>query len=128
MKFQGLAEFAKKIHQRGIECNNAVNSMLEFSDKSIDIFVLRSFVNMMKPVGLLGTIAQKDGGVIFIKVPNFNSINRLYRKEKWCGFRHPDHVSAFLPRHWLKLVKKQAVEIKMGVLISRLLAIACMPT
>ena len=72
----------------------------------------------VNPVGLLKNAYNKlkDGGVIFIKVPNFNSINRLYRKEKWCGFRHPDHVNYFTPETLVKTCRKAGYsKIKMGV-------------
>ena len=97
------------MHQKGIGSAIILYGMLEFSDKSIDIFVLRSFLeHEVNPVGLLKNAYNKlkDGGVIFIKVPNFNSINRLYRKGKWCGFRHPDHVNYFTPETLVKTCRK----------------------
>jgi SAM-dependent methyltransferase len=39
--------------------------------------------------------ALKDSGAIFIRVPNFGSLNRRLIGAKWCGFRHPDHVNYF---------------------------------
>lgn len=39
--------------------------------------------------------ALKDDGAVFIRVPNFGSLNRRVLGGKWCGFRHPDHVNYF---------------------------------
>lgn len=39
--------------------------------------------------------ALKPGGKIYIRLPNFGSVNRRIIGRKWCGFRHPDHVNYF---------------------------------
>ena len=39
--------------------------------------------------------ALKDTGAIFIRVPNFGSLNRRIIGSNWCGFRYPDHVNYF---------------------------------
>ncbi len=39
--------------------------------------------------------ALKDDGAVFIRVPNFGSLNRRLIGAKWCGFRLPDHVNYF---------------------------------
>jgi SAM-dependent methyltransferase len=39
--------------------------------------------------------ALKPDGGVFIRVPNFGSINRRVIGPKWCGFRYPDHVNYF---------------------------------
>ena len=107
---KNLADYAKRNAPKGHwVCNNAVDGMLEFEDNSIDIIVLRSFLeHEINPVGLLKNAFTKlkVGGVILIKVPNFNCLNRFIRKEKWCGFRHPDHVNYFTPETLLKTCKK----------------------
>ncbi len=37
----------------------------------------------------------KPGGAVFIRVPNFGSLNRRVIGANWCGFRYPDHVNYF---------------------------------
>ena len=37
----------------------------------------------------------KPGGKIFVRVPNYNSLNRRIAGGNWCGFRYPDHVNYF---------------------------------
>jgi predicted SAM-dependent methyltransferase len=39
--------------------------------------------------------ALKPGGAVFVRVPNFGSVNRRVIGPKWCGFRYPDHVNYF---------------------------------
>ena len=39
--------------------------------------------------------ALKPGGKVFVRVPNFGSLNRRIVGPKWCGFRYPDHVNYF---------------------------------
>lgn len=39
--------------------------------------------------------ALKQGGRIFVRAPNFASLNRRVMGAKWCGFRYPDHVNYF---------------------------------
>jgi SAM-dependent methyltransferase len=39
--------------------------------------------------------ALKDTGGVFIRVPNYGSLNRKIIGPKWCGFRYPDHVNYF---------------------------------
>jgi hypothetical protein len=35
------------------------------------------------------------GGAIYVRVPNYGSLNRRMLGAKWCGFRYPDHVNYF---------------------------------
>lgn len=39
--------------------------------------------------------ALKPEGGLFVRVPNFGSLNRRVIGPKWCGFRYPDHVNYF---------------------------------
>ncbi|KIC16994.1 class I SAM-dependent methyltransferase [Leisingera sp. ANG-Vp] len=39
--------------------------------------------------------ALKPGGGVFVRVPNYASLNRRVVGPKWCGFRYPDHVNYF---------------------------------
>lgn len=39
--------------------------------------------------------ALKDSGGVFIRVPNYGSLNRRVIGHNWCGFRYPDHVNYF---------------------------------
>ena len=39
--------------------------------------------------------ALKHTGAVFVRVPNYGSVNRKVIGPKWCGFRYPDHVNYF---------------------------------
>ena len=39
--------------------------------------------------------ALRPGGKVYVRVPNFGSLNRRVIGASWCGFRHPDHVNYF---------------------------------
>lgn len=38
-----------------------------------------------------------DDGIIFVRVPNYASLNRRVRGGQWCGFRYPSPVNYFTP-------------------------------
>jgi len=37
----------------------------------------------------------KDDGLVYVRVPNYGSLNRRMIGPKWGGFRYPDHVNYF---------------------------------
>lgn len=78
----------------------AIEGLELLEDSSVDALILLSFLeHEVNPAPLMRLCAQKlaHNGVMIIKVPNFNSWNRLRRNKNWCGFRYPDHVSYFTP-------------------------------
>lgn len=82
----------------------------QFPESSFDIVVMSCYLeHEARPLEVLQRIrpAIKEDGVILIKVPNFNSLNRYWRQGRWCGFRYPDHVNYFTPRT-LRLLAEQA--------------------
>jgi 2-polyprenyl-3-methyl-5-hydroxy-6-metoxy-1,4-benzoquinol methylase len=50
--------------------------------------------------------ALKPGGSVFVRVPNYGSLNRLVVGAKWCGFRHPDHVNYFTRASLAQMAEK----------------------
>jgi SAM-dependent methyltransferase len=70
----------------------------EFDEAQFDGIVMFSYLEHETDVlGVLrGALrALKDTGAVFIRVPNFGSLNRRVIGPKWCGFRYPDHVNYF---------------------------------
>jgi SAM-dependent methyltransferase len=53
----------------------------------------------------------KPNGKIILKVPNYDSWNRHVRARLWCGFRFPDHVNYFTPRHLKRLVRECGFQV-----------------
>ncbi|MGI9404278.1 MAG: methyltransferase domain-containing protein [Hyphomicrobium sp.] len=45
----------------------------------------------------------KTGDIVYVRVPNYGSLNRRVMGNKWCGFRFPDHVNYFTSKHLKRL-------------------------
>lgn len=80
--------------------DNAVDGITKFSANFFDVILLSSFLeHEIQPAELLRRCRNvlTEDGIVIIKVPNYDSINRSLRGSKWCGFRWPDHVNYFTP-------------------------------
>jgi hypothetical protein len=53
-----------------------------------------------------------DDGIVLVKVPNFNCLNRMVLGSKWPGFRHPDHVQYFTPATLGAMARKAGFAVK----------------
>jgi SAM-dependent methyltransferase len=76
----------------------AVDGLTEFSDAYFTGVIMRGFLEHEKqPKRVLQEVRRvlADNGAVYLRVPNYGSINRLVMGAKWCGFRHPDHVNYF---------------------------------
>jgi SAM-dependent methyltransferase len=70
----------------------------EFPEDHFDSIMMHSYLEHEVDVDqiLRGALrCLKPGGKAFIRVPNFNSLNRKWSKGDWPGMRHPDHVNYF---------------------------------
>lgn len=79
----------------------AVEGVKQFPDGYFTGILLRSFLeHEAQPRELLEQCARvlAPNGAIYVRVPNFGSLNRRMLGGKWCGFRHPDHVNYFTTR------------------------------
>jgi ubiquinone/menaquinone biosynthesis C-methylase UbiE len=100
----GAAEVARKSFEaRGgrLVNSDAVSGLKEFPDRYFTGVTLWSYLeHEAKPrEALVETLrVLKPDGVVLVKVPNFNSLNRKLLGKTWPGFRHPDHVQYFSPR------------------------------
>ncbi len=93
----------------------ALDGMAEIEDRSIHLIVLLSFLeHEVQPVNLLKACGSKlvPGGRVIIKVPNFASWNRRIRRERWCGFRYPDHVNYFTPETLTRAVEAAGLRVR----------------
>ncbi|MDD9909508.1 MAG: class I SAM-dependent methyltransferase [Ahrensia sp.] len=87
---------------RGGHCVHApaVEGIEQFEAGFFTGIILRSFLeHEWQPRELLSGAHRvlRNDGRIFVRVPNFASLNRKARGAEWCGFRWPDHVNYFTP-------------------------------
>ncbi len=76
----------------------ALEGLAQFEDGFFDGMIMRSYLeHEARPRDVLEACHRKlrPGGVIYVKVPNFGTINRIVRGVDWCGFRFPDHLNYF---------------------------------
>lgn len=100
----------------------AIEGMEEIQDHSLDLIIMISFLeHEIQPAALLRLCSQKltKSGRILLKVPNFDSLNRKMRGEKWCGFRFPDHVNYFTPKTLKMLVMRTGLKIERCNMLDR---------
>lgn len=45
-----------------------------------------------------------DGGVLLLKTVNYGCLNRKFKRQKWTGFRPPDHIYYFTPENLQRLL------------------------
>lgn len=57
------------------------------------------FEHEVRPVEVARELYRvlRPGGIVIVKVPNYDSWNRKLRGARWCGFRYPDHVNYYTP-------------------------------
>ncbi|WP_187430271.1 hypothetical protein ROLI_007840 [Roseobacter fucihabitans] len=70
----------------------------EFPEQQFDGIVMNSYLEHESDAMAVlkgAHRALKDSGAVYIRVPNFGSLNRRIIGAKWCGFRYPDHVNYF---------------------------------
>ena len=78
----------------------ALEGIRQLEPESFDIVIMSCYLeHECRPLDVLRHTHSvlHDDGYILVKVPNFDSINRKVRGNKWCGYRFPDHVNYFTP-------------------------------
>lgn len=79
-------------------CAPAVEGLDAFEDGFFSAVLLRSYLeHEERPRAVLEKVFArlKAGGIAFVRVPDYGSINRRLFGRSWCGFRFPDHVNYF---------------------------------
>lgn len=98
---KALAEKAdENMRMHGGYCIHGPGSeaIWQFPESYFDGIVMRSYLEHEKQAFrvLEGAFrALKPGGKVYVKVPNYGSLNRKLIGKNWCGFRLPDHVNYF---------------------------------
>ncbi|MCB1093142.1 MAG: class I SAM-dependent methyltransferase [Verrucomicrobiae bacterium] len=94
---------------------DAVSGLKQLPESSASAIIMSAFLeHEIEPRLLLAETFRvlQPGGVSIIKVPNFGSLNRRFRKKKWCGFRFPDHVNYFTPRSIVAMAESAGFHIR----------------
>jgi SAM-dependent methyltransferase len=79
---------------------NAIDGLDYFASNFFYGALLSSFLDHeIYPRRLLLELRRtlRPGGIVIVKVANYESLNRLVRGRAWCGFRFPNHVNYFTP-------------------------------
>lgn len=108
----------EKMRKRGGYCIHApaIEGVSEFPDEYFKSVLMHSFLEHEEnPVGLLSELYRilQKGGNVYIRVPNYASINRKFMGKKWCGFRYPDHVNYFTADNLKRMVMQQGFAFKL---------------
>ena len=90
----------EKFRARGgyVVCAPARAALDSFADGHFTAMVMRSYLEHEENPGPVLELAYRKlapGGAIYVRVPNYGSLNRRIMGAKWCGFRFPDHVNYF---------------------------------
>lgn len=91
----------EKMRERGGYClhGSGAEAIWDFDPEMFDGIVMFSYLEheteIMKVLRGAHRALKPTGGV-FIRVPNFGSLNRRVIGKTWCGFRYPDHVNYFM--------------------------------
>jgi len=106
----------EKVKPRGgyIVHDAALRGLRKFPSDYFSGVLLSAFLeHEMEPKPLLTEVyrALSPGGRCIIKVPNFDSLNRLVRGKNWCGIRLPDHVNYFTPASLVQMCRQAGFEI-----------------
>lgn len=94
----------------------AVEGIARFPDGHFAGVVLRSYLeHESEPGAVLRAAARKlaPGGAIYVKVPNYASLNRRVAGARWCGFRHPDHVNYFTPSSLRRMAARAGLAMRL---------------
>jgi SAM-dependent methyltransferase len=105
------AEADPKFRARGgyVVLGPAIDKLAHFDEGFFDGVLMSSILeHEMNPKALLGGVRRvlKDGGRLYLKLPNFGSSNRRVMGGKWCGFRYPDHVNYFTVRQVAEMARE----------------------
>jgi SAM-dependent methyltransferase len=98
---RALAEKADQtMRARGGYCVHGPGSeaIWQFPEAHFDAIVMRSYLEHEERARRVlegAHRALKPSGKIYVKVPNYGSLNRQVTGRNWCGFRLPDHVNYF---------------------------------
>jgi len=107
------AEYAQAVGGRVVGAD-ALNGLKQFDTDTFDAVLMRAYLeHETEPRAVLNQAERvlNPNGFLVIQVPNYASVNRRVRGERWCGFRFPDHVNYFEPKSLESMVRESGFEI-----------------
>ena len=122
-------QLSHQAHQYAFSCGgvvkntNALEGLDSFKEDLFEGVIMSAFLeHEIDPTEVLKKTLRvlKPGGSLIIKVPNYSSINRVFRGNKWCGFRFPDHVNYWTPVSLIKLLKGVGFNIVRFKMVDRI--------
>lgn len=92
----------------------ALNSKM-YDAGSFDVItsfeVLEHINNPIEETGRFNEVLRQ-GGLVYLTTPNFNSLNRYYLKEKYNVITYPEHLSYYTPSTLKRLYKDSGFETR----------------
>ena len=90
----------EKMRALGGECvlGAGAEAIWDFPKDKFDSIMMHSYLEHEVQVAKILDGAMhclKPGGKIYVRVPNYNALNRRISGPNWPGFRYPDHVNYF---------------------------------
>ena len=88
---------------------------VKFPDGYFDVITMWEVIeHLQNPKEELKEIFRilREGGLLFLSTPNFNSLNFILRKKNWCIINPSDHIYYFTPKTLKKLLKNAGFKIR----------------
>jgi SAM-dependent methyltransferase len=109
---------ARRMRARGGDAIHAAaaEGIAGFADGFFTGIVMSSVAEHERQPKLLFRHAARvlrDDGAIYVRVPNFGSVNRHLLGAKWSGFRYPDHVNYFTLASLKRMVGDCGLRLKL---------------
>lgn len=102
----------------GGECKlgAGAEAIWDFDENHFDSIMMHSYLEHETQVSKILDGAMrclKPGGKAYIRVPNYNALNRHISGAKWPGFRYPDHVNYFTVKTLTAVAAKAGFDFKL---------------
>ena len=123
-------EAVRICREKGINMQQGKLDTQQYLPGSFDVvtsFEVMEHINNPKEEGQKFYTLLRNGGIMYLTTPNFNSLSRLLLKDKWTVFSYPEHLCYYTSRTILRLFTdigfiKERIEAT-GISITRLMKI-----
>ncbi|HEY1832671.1 MAG TPA: class I SAM-dependent methyltransferase [Acidimicrobiales bacterium] len=97
------------VERFGLDVRNCTLEESGLEEESFDVVATCHVLEHMADAnGFLSSIARwiKPGGLLFVEVPNWNSMDRRAHADAWYGFRPLEHVGHYTPRTLARTLRR----------------------